>query len=223
MKRLFIIAAGLLALAPSAASGATYSNPQQLKTENFGASDAGPMVPFPSVIDVRGTGATVAAAKVTLNGVAHNTTNEIEIIVSNPSGASLVLFKNACGGQNTLGTPLTFGFDDGAVAPLPTTATCSSGTFKPSWNSMLNPNLGPASPPPPYVRTLAELAGGPADGLWRLYAYDAVLTSDGAITGGWTLDLTLTKPKPKAKKCKRAEGKRKGKRKGCKKPKKRRP
>lgn len=221
MKRLLILTAGLLLLAPSGGTAATFTNPQQLKVEDFGASDAGPMVPYPSVIDVRGTGANVTGVKLTLNGVSHNTTNEIEIIVSNPTGASLVLFKNACGGQNTLATPLTFGFDDAAVAPLPTTATCSSGTFKPSWNSMLNPNLGPASPPPPYTRTLAGLAGGPADGLWRLYAYDAALGSDGAITGGWTLDLTLSVPK--AKKCKKPKGKRVGaaKKKRCKKPKKR--
>jgi hypothetical protein len=214
--------AGLLLLAPSGAGAATFTNPHQLKTEDFGTADAGPMVPYPSVIDVRGTGASVTGVKVTLNDVAYSTINELEIIVTNPVGASTVLFKNACGGQNTLATPLTLGFDDASVAALPTTPTCSSGIFKPSWNSMLDPNLGPASPPPPYGRTLAGLAGGPADGLWQLYAYDAALGGgDGAIAGGWTLELGLaTAPK---RKCKKPKRKRSGaaKKKRCKKPKKR--
>jgi hypothetical protein len=207
VRRVLTIAVGIALLAPAAASAATYSNPHQLKTENFGAGDAGPMVPFPSVIDVRGTGTTVTGVKATLNGVAHDSSTEVQTLLVNPAGASVVLTFNVCGGQVTSANPLTLSFDDAAVAALPTTPTCSSGTFKPSWNSMLVPNFGPAGPPPPYGRALAGLTGGPADGLWQLYAYDNALTVDGAIDGGWTLELATTKPK---KKCKRkGKGKRK--------------
>ena len=213
-----------LAAAPAGAAAATYTNPHSLKTEDFGASDAGPMVPFPSVIDVNGTGGNVISAKVTIHGVGHQMMAELDIVLVGPGGQSAVLMHSACPGQNTIAAPLTFVFDDAAPGPLPQTPACVSGTFKPS-NTGPGPFFfGPAAPPPPYGTSLAVFNGAPADGLWQLYAYDTALFADGSITAGWTLDLATTSPpaaaKTKPKKCKKAKKRRALKTKSCKRPKK---
>jgi subtilisin-like proprotein convertase family protein len=51
--------------------------------------------------------------------------------------------------------------------------------------------------------TLSALTGASPNGLWQLFLDDSVTGVDGEV-GGWTLDLTLTKPK----KCKKPKGKR---------------
>jgi hypothetical protein len=69
------------------------------------------------------------------------------------------------------------------------------------------------------------VAGGPASGLWQLYAFDRVGPGiGGSIAGGWTLDLTTQSESIPAKRCKKAKKKRAraAKKKRCKKKKKNR-
>lgn len=193
-----------LVMAPSGAAATTYTAGHPLRTEAFGAVDAGPLVPFPSVIDVNETGQTVVSARVTIHGAAYSTMSELDTMLVGPGGRTAVLMHTVCGGQDTRAAPLTFLFDETAPGPLPQTPTCVSGSFKPSTTGLSPFFFGPAPPPPPYGTSLAVFNGAPADGVWQLYAYDTALTSGGSIAGGWSLDLTTTGA-PKAKKCKKAK------------------
>jgi hypothetical protein len=196
VRRLAIALLGCASLmlgASATASAATYSNPQSLQTASFGSNEAGPLVPYPSVIDVDGLPGTVVSARVTINRIAYESVSELAIVVVGPSGARVVLMDGNCQLQDSSAAPLTFTFDDAAATPLPG-APCSSGTFKPSGNPASPPVMDAnAGPGPPYAFALSAVAGGPASGLWQLYAKDGAGPGiGGSIAGGWTLDLTTT-------------------------------
>jgi subtilisin-like proprotein convertase family protein len=127
----------------------------------------------------------------TLQGMSHTYTKDLNLVLANPRGQSLVLMTYAGGatgtGPSAGGVDLTF--DDAAPDPLPRDRALSSGAFRPT---AYKSATGLPTPIPGGVRaaSLAELAGASgadANGLWRLFIYDDQLGDTGALTNGWKL------------------------------------
>jgi subtilisin-like proprotein convertase family protein len=204
----------LLAWAPQAgAATATFSNPTAMQDEfNDGA---GALLPYPSVIDASGLTGTVSSVRVTVRGIAFQRTHDIDVLLAGPGGRRAIILKQVCGVQDSTTNQLTFTLAEDAAASVPSTATCVSGTFRPTVLGSTN-FLYPF--PGPQPTGLSHFAGVPPNGSWQLYALDTNIGNLSSITGGWSLQLTTTKP---PKKCKKAKGKKASaaKKKRCKKKK----
>jgi hypothetical protein len=220
MRRVLI--AGMLLsawLLPSTAGAATYSNPTPIGTSAF-FNDVGSMLPYPSAIGVYGVTGTVSGVKVTLPGVAAAQLNDLGAQLVGPTGVHVLLATTQCITQNTTASPLTLTFDDAAAAPLPTSATCVSGSYKPG-RGPGNTGFQPPAPNDGFASAFSALTGSDPNGLWYLYGIDGAIGNRTVIQGGWILDLTTTPP-PSAKKCKKKGHKRSAaaaKKKRCKKKK----
>jgi len=182
------------------AGAATFSNPAAIKMPN--GED---FLPYPSVIAVSGQRGKVSRVRVTLRQVAHDNVGEVAALLASPTGASALLLYSRCNGQNSETAPLTFTFDDAAPAALPSSGPCVSGTYRTGSGieSGFDVQFAYPAPAQPNPGTFAGLTGSSPNGLWQLYMHDSVFFVAGEIAGGWSLDLTLTKPK-----CKKAKGKR---------------
>jgi uncharacterized protein YegP (UPF0339 family)/subtilisin-like proprotein convertase family protein len=152
----------------------------------------GPAGPYPSTLTVAGLPGRLETARVTLHGLRHPYPDDLDVLLVAPDGRSVVLMSDAGGGAGVSGLELTF--DDAAASALPDHGGLASGSFRPT-NHEGAADEFPA-PAPEGVRgaTLASLAGGEANGTWRLFVVDDFFLDGGAIDGGWTLTLTTTTP-----------------------------
>ncbi|MGZ5320512.1 MAG: hypothetical protein ACXWFN_03555, partial [Solirubrobacterales bacterium] len=182
----------MLLTAASPASATQFSSSTAIKMPN--GED---FLPYPSVIPVSGQRGEVTGVRVALRQIAHTDVDEISALLVAPSGASTLVLYRRCNGQNTEAAPLTWTFDDAAPLGLSLAGPCASATYQPSAD--FDPSFDYPAPPPPHGRTLSGLTGGSPNGLWQLFLDDSVGAVDGEVSGGWTLDLSLSK----AKKCKK--------------------
>ena len=203
-RGLSVAAAALLvvALAPAAASAATYNffNTDGLGPSG-GAGNYGPANNFPSSTTVAGMTGTVSKVTVTLLDLASGSPDDLDALLVGPEGQQVLLISDACGG---LGQGLAndyWTFDDDAAAKLPNAGPCASdqaASFKPSnyVGGTPEPDLFPAGGgiAPPYEETLAAFDGGDPNGPWDLYLND----DDSEVTGfeiqGWLLTLEVEPP-----------------------------
>jgi hypothetical protein len=213
-------AIGLLAgSAPAGAATQSFSNTTPMVDEfNDGG---GALLPYPSVIDVGGMSGTVTSVQVTIRGSAYLVQKELYLLLAGPGGRRGMLMGNACGNQNTTGSPLTITFTD-AAPTIPMAETCMNGSYSPQVHLASPVFVHPFSGAQPVG--FSQFTGAPPNGSWQLYANDFIATGSGSITAGWTIELTTIDPTQPAgpKKCKKAKGKRaaSSKKKRCKKRKK---
>ena len=68
----------------------------------------------------------------------------------------------------------------------------ASGSYKPTNNSLGNPDAFPAPAPAPSVNTTlaAAFSGTAPNGTWSLYIVDDTTGDVGSISGGWSLTIT---------------------------------
>ncbi len=158
----------------------TLSNPAPITIP-----DNAPAVPYPSTIDVSGTGQAVLKATVTLTGVTHTFLGDVEMVLVAPDGATTTLFWDPDNNSASV-TNANYTFDD-AGPPLPPSS--ESGTYRPTQTST-PPNLPGAAPAGPYGSVLFTHNRGRADGTWSLYVADRFNGDTGSISGGWSLSLT---------------------------------
>jgi hypothetical protein len=187
-------------VAPNASAAAVFTNATPVQNTDPLVGDAGPLIPYPSVIDVNDLPGTVTGVRVTLHGIAFSNVQALETLLMGPTGARTMLVNNRCIGQDSNGNPLTFTIDDSAAGTVPQTGPCVSGTYKPT-NTSGSVFQSPV-PPPPQPVSMSVFAGTEPNGLWQLFGEDTVVSGDGAITGGWTLELTTTGTPAVKKKCK---------------------
>jgi hypothetical protein len=204
---LFLLGAAalLITLALPAGAGAanlTFSNASPI-TIPAPATQNGAGSPYPSSIALGGLTGTVTKATVTLNGLTHPFPPEIDILLVGPLGQQAMLLSDACVGISGNFSNHVLTFDDDAAAPLPANGPCVAGTYKPTEYpdqlSNSSPEMpAPAPAGPPYPASLAALNGASPNGTWSLFAQDDVSNGSGSISGGWTLNLTVTDPPPAA-------------------------
>ena len=188
----------------------TFSNPGQIfvPATNYVPYPAeGPASPYPSPITVSGLPGNVDKVTVAISNLTHTLPSDIEIVLVSPS--TNVLLMSDVGGDNGMGvTNLSVTFDDNAPAFLSSNLLPSntSVTNKPtpyverggtvflgsSWGYLpIMPSPAPANP---YPTNLSVLSGTAANGNWLLYVFDAQLLDYGAISNGWSLNLSTGNP-----------------------------
>ncbi|GAB3821860.1 hypothetical protein GCM10028820_31290 [Tessaracoccus terricola] len=168
----------------TAVTAGLYCNPGGIQLPAVGA----PLV-YPQRIFVEDRTGTIADVRVHLNGLSHEYTDELDVLLVSPSGASLVLLSDVPGAGSAL--DLVIADDGGAASNLSV-----DGTFRPTNLDNVHDTFPAPAPTPSTATTFAEAFGGtPAAGTWELYVIDNVPGSTpGALAGGWCLELSTTVP-----------------------------
>ncbi len=173
------------ALVP-AAGAVNYSNPTPIVIP---ASGTGPGFanPAPSLINVSGIpNAQPWKVRVSLHGLFHDYPWDVKVVLQGPSGATVLLMAERCGGGGAEFTGQTYVFDD-AAGQLPKLGPCTGGSYSASYSA------GDAFPPPPAPQpnTAGHLfeASIPPVGAWGLWLYDDAAGQSGTLAGGWSLDI----------------------------------
>ena len=182
--------------------GVVFSNPTPIEIPDL----IGAATPYPSTITVAGIAGTVTKVTVTLNQVSHSFPDDIGVLLVGPTGVKVRLVTDSGGGLPLDNVNLTF--DDAAVNFVPDNAAPASGVYKPSQGtnpSVTGSNLHPANfpapaPANPYSLTLASFNNQDPNGVWSLYVDDDSTGDDGAIAGGYSIDITTGGAPPVAAK-----------------------
>jgi hypothetical protein len=197
----FVAAALVCALAPAAASAASFSNTSPITINDFPGSGcatgptSGTASPYPSQIEVSGLGTPASDVNATITGYSHTFPDDVRMLLVGPHGQTADLMDEVGGGGGVSGggvSDLTITFDDAAADPVPNVVV--SGTFKPT-QAAGGCGLGPTddfptpAPANPYGIDLAGFNGTDPNGTWSLYVVDDANADSGSISGGWSLDI----------------------------------
>ncbi len=142
--------------------------------------------PYPSVINVAGINGAVTKASVTISNYSHSHSADVDVLLSSPAGANVVLMANA-GSAGVSRANLTF--DDDAATFLPSGSGIVTGTNKPTAYPAVPPFPAPA-PAGPYSTAMSAFNNSNPNGDWSLYVQDDTSVNTGGITNGWILSLT---------------------------------
>ena len=170
----------------------------------------GPAGPYPSTINVAGLVGNVDKVTVTINGLYHTLPSDIMMVLASPTTNALLM--NDVGGDKGLGvTNFTVTIDDAAAYYMSVSNLVSGASTnnKPTpyiefgqTTMFLGNNWGylPVMPYPapaaPYATNLSVFSGAPANGPWSLYVADNKAQDYGAISGGWSVNLSTGNPVP---------------------------
>ena len=152
--------------------------------------DSGPATPYPSTISISGVAGIVSDVTVTVSNLSHAFPNDVEMLLTGPSGQNAVVMAGT-GGPNAI-TNVTLTFDDAAPLFLPSPGQIVSGTFKPTEN--IAASLPPPAPAGPHGTLLSTFDGSDPNGTWSLYVFDNSPGDSGNIANGWSLNLTTINP-----------------------------
>jgi len=150
---------------------------------------SGQATPYPSTITVAGLAGTVVDVNVTLTGVSHYYSDDIDVLLIGPFGQNVVLMTD-CGGSNSI-TNVNLTFDGQVAGMLPDTGQIVQGTYQPTPNGTFD---GPTSAWP-FGYLLSAFNGTNPNGAWNLYVFDDDAGALGSISGGWSLDITTNGPR----------------------------
>lgn len=192
------VAAGGVATAITAA---IHENPAAISVSDApSAGTVGTAATYPSIITVSGESTYLSHVKVGLFGFSQGFSDDIDVLLQSPSGATVVLMSDAGDGNSVSGLNLTF--DDSALNSLPDETPPSTGVYKPTnygkspapaCSSEPSPDVFPSpAPGGPYGSTLSVFNGALANGDWKLYVVDDCQGDVGFVANGWLLSLTST-------------------------------
>lgn len=195
----------LAALAPASAAAAetrTFTKIEHQFPSGDSNGSFGPSNTYPSTISVAGVPGTVKTVTVTLFGLDSANPDDIDMALVGPNGGQVMLMSDACGANPKTIERETWTFADAAAGFLSDNGPCAPeqiGSFRPS--NYENPELDNLSkegggPPPPYGNSLAALAGGSAEGEWKLFILDDNKTVIGFELSAWALNLEVEPPPP---------------------------
>jgi CSLREA domain-containing protein len=149
-----------------------------------------PATPYPSIINVPASNQAVADINVSLNGLTHSLSREVDVLLVGPQGHQVMVLSDA--GNNA--SNVSFSLDDEAAAPVPVSGTLASGTYKPT-DYEVGETLPAPAPAGPYSSQLSAFDGTDPSGEWKLFVADDTFDDGGTFAGGWSLTIT-TAPLP---------------------------
>ena len=125
---------------------------------------------------------------VSLFGLSHTFVRDVAALLVGPGGQNVYLMADA-GGGGVDGINLTF--DQDASQSLPDCCGLSSGTYKPTDGNPFDVDSFPApAPSGPWGTSLDAYTGLDPNGTWSLYILDAIGGDVGALSGGWSIEVT---------------------------------
>ncbi len=141
--------------------------------------------PYPSTIEVTGLAGLVSNVTVTLRGLTHTWTRDVDVLLVGPAGQKVMICSDAGnGGANNV----TFTLSDDAAAALPLSQLVS-GTYQPD-DYEAGETLPAPAPAGPYASTLSTFNGQTPNGTWSLFVSDDGNEDVGTFAGGWSITIT---------------------------------
>lgn len=149
------------------------------------SSNSDPANPYPSVINIAGLPTSGLAIKsVTLNGVNHDWSDDLDIVLVSPSGQAVVLMSDAGFFNEIVNADINF--SDAATDFLPEEDEILSGTYLPTnygaTDNFPAPGPGTLTQANPSLSTIT----GDVNGDWKLFVVDDFIGFGGSISG-WTI------------------------------------
>jgi hypothetical protein len=143
---------------------------------------------YPSSIKVSRLKGTIRDVNLSLDGFVHTSPYDVQVLLVGPGGQTAVVMAEV--GDETAGNlPVTLRLDDEAAARIPDSVVVS-GTFQPTNDDGVIAFNTPA-PPADANAALSVFDGTNPNGEWRLFVQDEYGQGyAGAITTGWTLEIT---------------------------------
>jgi len=161
----------------------TNSNPIGIPA---GTGSRGPASLYPSTINASGITGTITKVTATLRGLSHTWPDDLDILLTGPTGQKVLLMSDAGGGTGVNNVNLTF--DSTVAANLPDNTLINSGTYRPT-NFGTGDTFNSPAPIGPYSGTLGVFNSTNPNGAWNLYVMDDSFLDTGAITQGWQLSI----------------------------------
>jgi hypothetical protein len=158
-------------------------------TSPISIPESGSASPYPSTLTVPPGLGTITKLRVVIRGFAHESPNDVDVLLVGPNGQTVVLMSDAGGG--TAVSDVTATFDD--EGPPLGTGTVTSGTYAPTNLGEIETFVSPA-PSGPYGTNLAAFIGTNPEGTWRLFVVDDLNVLGGGVASGWSLVMTTTTP-----------------------------
>jgi subtilisin-like proprotein convertase family protein len=173
-------------------------------------STTGRATPYPSPITVSGvpnastvTGERVSKVTVAINGLTHDFTQDLQILLVGPQGQTVMLMNDAGAQTSPFGVSgVNLTFDQAATGQLPQTTTITSGSYRPSNFGPNDTMPAPASgsvPAGPYGSSLdvfgtSTRTSSFADpnGTWNLFVSDDTAGGTGVIDS-WSITVQTIK------------------------------
>jgi subtilisin-like proprotein convertase family protein len=155
---------------------------------------AGNATPYSSDVVVSGLPTTgVSVKSVSINGLSHTWSDDVDILLQSPSGQNVILMSDIGNAGAFSGNNYTF--DDAATA-MTGAAAPPSGTYKPTNNVGAigpEPDNWPAPGPGAVAQpnpTLSSFTGN-MNGTWKLFVFDDAAGDAGSIAGGYSVNFDL--------------------------------
>ena len=164
-----------------------YVNSQPVTTPLLGLAN-----PFPSTITVSGFQHSILRMRVTLVGLSHSYSDDLDILLVAPDGRSTYLLSDT-GGEFTVNNA-TLTFDDTATNGLADFNLITSGTYRPTNFGFDTDSFSAPAPVGPYRTNLTQFNGTDPNGLWSLYIMDDADKDSGILSGGWRLSFAPGDP-----------------------------
>ena len=168
----------------------SFANPAPVTITNGGST------PYPSNLVVAGlptAGTTVES--VTLTGLSHTWSDDIDILLQSPTGVNVILMSDV-GGASAISNA-TYTFSDAGAAMG--TAANPTGTYRPTnliGTLGVEPDNWPAPGPGTVVQTtpaLSSFTGNP-NGTWKLFVVDDFAGDNGTLAGGYNIRFKYATP-----------------------------
>jgi len=158
---------------------------------------AGPASRYPMTINVFGMPTNINSVIVTIWGLSHTRSADLNLLLESPSGKRIILMSNVGGTNGVWGSILAFRQD--APLPLQSAPLPSGGPWpiQPSNFGQKTPENPFGLPTGSYSSNLQGLSGDDPNGVWKLYIYDDVPSGPGQqpglgqVTGSWRLEFTF--------------------------------
>jgi len=187
---LVIAALGASSLATATGAGAipgTY-----LDTVDITMPTSGPADRYPAEITVGGMPKGVATVRLGIHGFDHPSPDDVDVMLSAPSGRSVLLMSDVEASAPT--SPASLTFSSTATGGVPSTGPLATGEYLPTNLGSADSFPFPAPSQTTWSTSLDVLHGTDPNGTWRLYVVDDDGSSPGGVIDAWTLVVTTVAP-----------------------------
>ena len=163
-----------------------------------GTGDVGNANPYPSTISATGfaTGEVVRNINVTLTGLTHANTGNLDFLLVSPDSKNVIVLSDA--GDFSSANNVTLTIDDQASATIADLSPITAGTYKPTNLQPIGDLDSFPGAPGNHAASLSTFNGIDPSGSWKLYIVDDSVEDVGTLAS-WTLTIdarTNTPPVP---------------------------